>query len=64
MPEITFAPQRLLTVAEVADILRRTTDSTYILVRRGELRAVRTGRRVLVRPADLAEYIESNITQP
>jgi len=47
---------RLLTVPEVADLLRSSTDHIYRLVRRRELAAIRVGRRVLVHPADLHDY--------
>jgi excisionase family DNA binding protein len=40
---------RLLTVPEVADLLRCTTGHVYELIRAGELPAVRHGKSIIVR---------------
>jgi excisionase family DNA binding protein len=51
----------LLTVDEVAAILRTTRVAIYAMVERGQLPGVvRIGRRVLVREADLVEFIRQN----
>jgi excisionase family DNA binding protein len=47
MPELADAP-RLMTVHEVAQLLRISRSFAYELVARGELESVRIGRRVLV----------------
>lgn len=54
---------RLLTVREVADVMRVSTITVYRLIRSGELPATRVGKhfRVLVR--DLQKYFEINSTQ-
>jgi excisionase family DNA binding protein len=54
--------ERLLTVPEVAEFLRCTPDYVYRLVRRGEIAAVKNGRRVLVAPTGLSDYMHCNRT--
>lgn len=49
----------LLTVAEVATLMRVSRMTVYRLIRRGELRAVRVGRNYRVREEDLNDYLES-----
>ena len=43
--------------AELADVNPQTIDK---LIRRGQLRAYRLGRRVLVRKAELLRLVEAN----
>ncbi len=52
--------QRLLTGAEVADILNISKPYAYRLMQTGEVPVVRMGRCVRVRPEDLQRYIEAN----
>ncbi len=54
----------LLTVAEVADLLRVSTMTVYRLIRGGELAAVRVGRSYRVRQADLESYLHSQVVDP
>lgn len=54
----------LLTVAEVADMLRVSTMTVYRLIRTGELPAVRVGRSYRVKRADLDEYLEAQVVEP
>ena len=51
---------RMLTLADVAEILNTSVAQVYALVRRKELRAMKLGGRGQwrVRPADLEEFIE------
>lgn len=51
------AADRLLTVQEAADRLRISRWLVYNLIRANQLRTVRIGRRRLLTPAALAEYI-------
>ena len=57
----TLVPEKkaLLTVAEVAGVLRCSRPSVYRAVARGELRALRVGERgpLRVRPADLEQLL-------
>ena len=51
----------LLTVAETATLLRTTPKAVYAMVERGMLPGVtRLGRRVLVRSADLLDFLDHN----
>ena len=54
------APERLLTVLEVADILRLARGYTYELVRRGEIRALRHGKYWRLSPTAVEEFIRKN----
>jgi excisionase family DNA binding protein len=54
----------LLTVAEVADVLRVSTMTVYRLIHNGELPAVRVGRNYRVRRGDLLRYIEGQVVAP
>jgi excisionase family DNA binding protein len=50
---------RLLTVAEVANVIRVSRMTVYRLIRRGQLKAIRVGRNYRVREDDLNAYLES-----
>lgn len=50
---------RLLTVAEVASVMRVSRMTVYRLIRRAQLKAIRVGRNYRVRSTDLDEYLES-----
>jgi excisionase family DNA binding protein len=50
---------RLLTVAEVAVVMRVSRMTVYRLIRRGQLKAIRVGRNYRVRENDLNEYLEA-----
>jgi excisionase family DNA binding protein len=50
---------RLLTVAEVATVIRVSRMTVYRLIRRGQLKAIRVGRNYRVREDDLELYLES-----
>ena len=49
----------LLTVKEVSQKLHISERQIRRLVARGELRALRIGRRVLIDPHDLTDFLES-----
>ena len=51
--------ESLLTVAEVAGILRLSEKTVYGLVKTGQLPAKRVGRRIKVRPGDVRAYVEA-----
>jgi len=53
---------RLLRASEVADRLGISLTFSYLLMQRGEIPTVRLGRAVRVRPSDLEQYIEMNIS--
>lgn len=52
--------EQLLTVEEVMDKLRISRSKLHQLVRSGELKAVRFGRRTLFRAAALQAFIEAH----
>ncbi len=54
----------LLTVAEVADLLRVSTMTVYRLIRSGDLAAVRVGRAYRVAEAALDDYLEAMVVDP
>jgi excisionase family DNA binding protein len=49
---------RLLTVAEVANVMRVSRMTVYRLIRRGQLKAIRVGRNYRVREDDLNGYLQ------
>jgi excisionase family DNA binding protein len=53
------AVTRLLTVAEVASVMRVSRMTVYRLIRRAQLKAIRVGRNYRVRQVDLDSYLES-----
>ena len=52
----------LLKATEVAKILNISLPMAYRLIQIGEIRAVQIGKGRRVRPQDLRQYIESNLT--
>ena len=52
------AQERLLTINEVADLLRISRWSVYQLIWSGQLRTLKIGRRRLVRPSALAACVD------
>lgn len=52
------AQERLLTINEVADLLRISRWSVYQLIWSGQLRSLKIGRRRLVRPSALAACVD------
>jgi excisionase family DNA binding protein len=58
-PSRRFPGAELLTIQEVAIVLRTSASAVYALISRGRLPGVvRVGRRVLVRRATLEDFIE------
>ena len=53
----TETEQHLLTVAEVADVLRVSTMTVYRLIRSGELLATRVGRSYRIWENDVQSYL-------
>ena len=51
----------LLSKAQAAEYLGISARSTHDLIQRGELRAVRIGGRVLIRPEDLAAFVAARV---
>lgn len=53
--------QKLLTIAEVAEILRVHRTSVSRLLRTGEMPYIAIGDRKLLRPADVVAFIDNRI---
>jgi excisionase family DNA binding protein len=53
-----------LTLREVVELSRMSYTKIRQLVKVGRLRATRPGRRMLVKRADLAAFMEANIVEP
>lgn len=49
-----------LTIAEVAAVMRVGRSTVYDLMRRGTIRHIHVGKRILVYKSDLIEWIEAN----
>ena len=54
---VELAERRLLRIEDVADRLTVSRSMAWKLVAAGDLRSVRIGRSVRVRPADLEAYL-------
>jgi excisionase family DNA binding protein len=51
----------LLTVSEVAEVLRTSRKAIYAMIERGQLPGVRRiGRRILIRRTDLLHWLDHN----
>lgn len=57
----TGLPGQLLTVAEVADLLRVSNMTVYRLIKAGQIGAIRVGKNYRIPQADLDEYLEMGI---
>ena len=60
---LSFARARLLTVAEVAGLLRVSNMTVYRLLKAGELPSVRIGKSFRVREDDLDAYLADRYTE-
>jgi excisionase family DNA binding protein len=54
----TSTPHRLLTVREVADVMRVSNMTVYRLIKAGELLAVRVGRSYRIWADEVSAYLE------
>ena len=57
-----FTQARLLTVNEVADLLRVSRMTVYRLIKEGQLKALRVGRSYRLREDDVDEYLSERYT--
>ena len=62
MNERPFTEARLLTVNEVADLLRVSRMTVYRLIKEGDLAALRVGRSYRLREDDVDEYLSERYT--
>jgi excisionase family DNA binding protein len=56
-------PGPLLTVAEVADLLRVSNMTVYRLIKAGQMGAIRVGKNYRIPQADLDDYLEGGVVQ-
>jgi excisionase family DNA binding protein len=57
-----FTEARLLTVNEVADLLRVSRMTVYRLIKEGQIGALRVGRNYRLREDDVATYLSERYT--
>jgi excisionase family DNA binding protein len=58
-----FTQARLLTVNEVADLLRVSRMTVYRLIKEGQIKALRVGRSYRLREDDVDEYLSKRYTE-
>ena len=58
-----FTEARLLTVNEVADLLRVSRMTVYRMIKEGEMPAVRVGRGYRLREDDVDTYLSDRYTE-
>ena len=54
----------LMTPREVAETMRVSTMTVYRLVKAGTLPAIRVGKHLRIRRADLRAYLDARLVQP
>jgi len=57
-----FTEARLLTVNEVADLLRVSRMTVYRLIKEGDIAALRVGRSYRLREDDVDDYLSQRYT--
>lgn len=62
MNERSFTEARLLTVNEVADLLRVSRMTVYRLIKEGSMPALRVGRSYRLREDDVDDYLSERYT--
>ena len=62
MTERPFIEARLLTVNEVADLLRVSRMTVYRLIKEGDIAALRVGRSYRLREDDVDDYLSQRYT--
>ena len=63
MTKRPFTEARLLTVSEVADLLRVSRMTVYRLIKDGEMSALRVGRSYRLRDDDVDDYLSRRYTE-
>jgi excisionase family DNA binding protein len=58
-----FTEARLLTVNEVADLLRVSRMTVYRMIRQGDMAALRVGRNYRLREEDVHRYLTERYTE-
>ena len=55
---------RLLTVVEVADLMRVSNMTVYRLIKSGSLAAIRVGKNYRIRESDVDRYLSDRAVRP
>ena len=63
MTKRPFTEARLLTVTEVADLLRVSRMTVYRMIKEGDMAAVRVGRSYRLREDDVDTYLSDRYTE-
>ena len=56
-----FVRERLLTVVEVAAVMRVSNMTVYRLIKSGQLAAIRVGKNYRIREADVDRYLAERV---
>lgn len=56
-PRRNLSGDRLLTVGEVAEVMRVSNMTVYRLIKSGQLAALRVGKNYRIRESDLQKYL-------
>jgi excisionase family DNA binding protein len=59
-----FGGERLMTVSEVAELMRVSNMTVYRLIKSGQLSALRVGKNYRIREADMDRYLSDRSVRP
>jgi excisionase family DNA binding protein len=62
-PKRPFIGDRLLTVGEVADVMRVSNMTVYRLIKSGQLGAIRVGKNYRIRESEVDRYLQERSVQ-
>ncbi len=63
MPELSACRHRLLDIAEVTRLTTLRKSALYELIKAGELKPIKLGRRTAFLEADIADFIDRKIAE-
>jgi excisionase family DNA binding protein len=63
-PRGEVAGERLMTVSEVAELMRVSNMTVYRLIKSGQLSALRVGKNYRIREADMDRYLSDRSVRP
>lgn len=63
-PRDELSSERLMTVSEVADLMRVSNMTVYRLIKSGQLSALRVGKNYRIREADMDRYLSDRSVHP
>jgi excisionase family DNA binding protein len=59
-----FGGERLMTVSEVAELMRVSNMTVYRLIKSGQLSALRVGKNYRIRESDMDRYLADRSVRP